>query len=252
MAPFRRRNNKYKRKFKKNNRMVTNKRKFGIVKSLNYKGYHTFKERCIGTVDFTTNADGAAHRPLSVTFNPSVVNKPTWQFAMNDITDFTSYNRLFQSAMLTGIKLKIYPNHNSSLTTQVLPAAGGDISSESIPTLLWKVDTNSTGQPNSMPNLLKRDPHNRYFDKPVTIFVKNPCIQQLVSVDPNTAGNPTLANMVRQPKTRQWLNIDGGTGAAGGTVQHGGLNMGLMNATASSTIPYQFIATYYFQCKHVN
>lgn len=250
MAPFKSKNRKLLKGKARRRHGVSKKKKFGITKSLNYNGYHTFKERCIGTVDFTTDSDGASFKPLSVIFNPSLVNKPTWQFAFNDLTDFSSYNRLFQSAMLTGVRIKIFPNHNASLTTQTDSA--GDTTSESIPTLLWKVDNNSTGQPNSMPNLMKRDPHNRYFNKPIVIWVPNPQIQQLVSVNPNTATNPNLANMVRQPKKRQWLNIDGGTAAAGGTVQHGGLNMGLMNATASSTIPYQFIATYYFQCKNIN
>lgn len=233
-------------------RFLRKKTKFGIVKSLNYNGYHTFKERCVGTVDFSTAADGSAYSVQSVTFNPSATAKSSWQFALNDMADFSSYQRLFQSAMLTGIKLKIFPNHNSSNTSQTgtIAQTGATLQSESIPTLLWKNDTNSVTQPSSFQNLLKRDPHNRYFTRPVTIFIKNPAVFSLTNIEP--AGPTNVGNMVRQPIQRQWLNIDGNVNAAGGTVQHAGLSMGLMNATANSIIPYQFIATYYFQCKHVN
>lgn len=250
--PFtRKRNFRRKRPFRKK-KYIPKKSKFGVTKSLNYNGYHTFKERCAGTVDFSTADDGSAYAVNSVTFNPSATPKTSWRFALNDMADFGSYQRLFQSAMLTGVKIKIFPNHNTSNTTMdgTISQTGATLQSQSLPTLLWKNDTNSVTQPSSFQNLMKRDPHNRYFTKPVTIYIKNPAVFSLQNIDPS--GPTNVGNMVRQPKTRQWLNIDGNVNAAGGTVQHAGLSMGLMNATANSIIPYQFIATYYFQCKHVN
>lgn len=244
---------KRKRKFQKRRpkrKFITKKRKYGITKSLNYNGYHTFKERCVGTVTFETAADGSAYQVQSVTFNPSSTAKTSWMFALNDMADFGSYQRLFQSAMLTGVHLKIFPNHNVSSTLVTVNPTTETHQAYQLPTLLWKNDTNSVGQPSSFQNLMKRDPHNRYFTKPIHMYIKNPAVFTLQNVEPDGATN--VGNMVRQPKIRQWLNIDGNVNAAGGTVQHAGLNMGIMNATPSSIIPYKFIATYYFQCKHVN
>jgi hypothetical protein len=241
-----------KRKFKRGRKKyVPKKQKFGNLKSLNYKGFHCFKEKASGVLTITGSA-GAPNSQIVQNIAINGENYSTWRFNLNQINDIQNYKNLFQQGRLTGVQIKFYPPHTmSSYTTssKILDAAGNPAGSSTstvnpIPTLVYKFDPNDTAVPTSFENLLERDPRFIYLNRPKSLFLK----PKLLMVTAEGSTLPPTPSIFVNSKTTKWLNMNSLDVAPSVIYDYCGLDMGSMNCQGSVDIP--MVITYYFQCKH--
>lgn len=223
--------------------------RYSIVKELNYNGFHCFKEKYMTTLAMTCDGNGDCALTTTVGAGWS---SPCWQFKLNQLGDVTNYQNMFDQYRITGVKMKIFPNHTNAaypgsttgtdgtgtVTTTYLP--------QPIPKFWYVYDANDAGNPGSMASAMEKNIKTLSFtDRPISIYIKNPCALSTTTVDPSSAVN--ITNMTRRPVKSPWLNLDTGIG-----VGHLGIEMGLFGAQATQRYNPRCVITFYFQTKGNN
>jgi len=240
-----------KRKFKRRVRKkyIPKKQKFGTLKSLNYKGFHCFKEKASGVLTIT-GSPGAPNSQIVQNIEINGQNYSTWRFNLNQINDIVNYKNLFQQGRLTGVSIKFFPPHTESsylINYKNTDAAGNPsgasvATSRPIPTLVYKFDPNDVAAPTSFANLLEKEPKFLYLNRPRSLYLKPKLL--MVQGEGSLASASTFVNT----KSVKWLDMNQVTAAPDVTYDYCGMDMGTMNCQGSVQIP--MVLTYYFQCKH--
>ncbi len=210
-----------------------NSRKYGIVKQMNYNGFHCYKEKVFQQVTLAPGIDG------SCAFGGTPWAGDVKQFVFSDITDSANLVQLHDEYRITAIKLKVFPvwtSADADTSTTPLSQHVGNC-----PVLWYNYDFNDATNPSSFGSLMERAPKTVLFDKPISIFIKNPHVLALTSNDPSLPVD--ITNMVRRPKRSPWL------GTTHPNVAHLGLQWGLFGAPPNGSLRVNTVMTYYFQCK---
>lgn len=235
-------------------------KRYGIVKQLNYNGFHCFKEKTFKELSFLTSGDGTAMLSSTTGTTGWSQKVPTWK--LDDLTDIANYRGLFDEYRLTGVKLKFFPQWDNAATDvaivhdtvgqETLPSGGagntfdsettGNNQSSNIPIFFYNKDRNEASNPSTLANMMEKDPKMVRWNKPISVYITNPTVLNPVVKDPNLA--PSLTNQVRKPMRSPWLSL-----ATGTPVEHLGLECGICSADVNTRYQCNVLVTYYFQCK---
>ena len=107
--------------------------------------------------------------------NPYLSAADGWVFyggtywTLQDVRNYTEFTNLFDQYRILGVKMTLYPQSNT--------AEAGTQSDTSlprgIPTLTWAIDLDDSSTPTELQVLMEDSrSHTRYFNKPVSIFLK--------------------------------------------------------------------------------
>jgi len=274
--PKYRSNRKFKRGRKSKPRYVSKKTKFGISKSLGYKGFHCFKEKTQGTLSISNYSPLTATTPVLQALEVNGVPQPNarWRFLITHLTDWQNYSNLFRQYRITGVKIQFYPCHNVS-------AFPVDV--DNVINLRQDPDVPDPTDPGTNAyTITSADPNPPPAELPNTSNQASACIPSLVwkqtSVVPTANPYPaTFADMLEHDPKFSRANRPfsiyvkprlTSTDSAGQVIEtsagkwcnfqaldtqpaaypYQGLLMGAHNIDRRMQIP--FIMTYYFQCKN--
>lgn len=258
--------------WKRHHKGISQNKKFGIAKSLGYSGFHCFKEKTSGflTIGPSSPTDSTSPVLNNLLINGTNMPDAQWKFNINQIGDLANYQGLFQQFRITGVKIKFYPCHNSSMypsvgtetpdlntteydggtatgiTTRTRPSSPSDPGpnpiadanevntvSKCIPNLVWDYDStvNAAPYPATFSKFLEHDPKFRRLTNPFSIYLK----PKLRSDTASFTG----------AKDGEWCNL---ASVSAQNYNYTGLLMGGHNVESRTNV--QFIMTYYFQCKN--
>lgn len=226
---------------------VAKDKRYGIVKQLNYNGFHCFKEKFMKTLSMTATTDGDA------CYSPGApgggFGAASWKFQLNDLGDLADYGALFDQYRITGVKIKIFPQFTQSITPWSTTGSDGTGTvatasvTQPLPNLWYTYDTNDANNPANIGAVLEKDPKMVRFNKPVSIWIANPHVLSTTTKDANSSIN--VGNMVRRPVRSPWLAFT----TDGTSTSHLGVELGLFGAQASQRYNMRAVVTYYFQTK---
>lgn len=239
----------YRRTGRRPRARVNKSSRYSVVKSLNYNGFHCFKEKMMTTLALTCDASGdcAATTELGTGWSDDV-----YQFQLNTLGDVTHYQALFEQYRITGVKLKIFPNANVATTDGTTTGTDGTgnvataYAPTPIPKFWWNYDFNETTNPATIEKLMEKNVKTTTFDRPITIYIKNPTILSTTTLDPSEDISTT--NMIRRTVKSPWLNLTDEGIACG----HLGVEFGLFGAQPTARYTPRMVVSYYFQCKGQN
>jgi len=155
-------------------------------------------------------------------------------FAIDLLPNYTEFKNLFDQYRILGVKLMFIPNSNVSTGL----AQGTGAWPRGIPTISWVIDLDDSNPPTSVNNLLEHQrSHTRYFNKPISIFVKPRAH--------NTIAGSSSALLSRS----QWIDF------TYDTVPYYGVKVAIHvpdeNPNVNSAwFTYKVITKVYFQCRH--
>lgn len=247
---FKRQNRRYKKKFRK--KMISDKKKYGIVKSLNYGGFHTFKEKVITTLSLRTVLDGTTNLMTACygTYsNPGLTYSLSGQNTQIDVAQYINYVSLFKFYKITGIKTTFYPFYTESDTENPL-------NSRQVMQLWYSTKNHKLDNENSFFDVMKSNPKIINFKRPISVYWK-PRTYRTVVDDPSEdiegqgQGQPVLnLNQQVNINTSRWISTD----MNNDDVVYSGLQWGLLTpgTAAASNIPIQTAHTLYLQFKGNN
>lgn len=166
-------------------------------------------------------------------------NSTNYSFRLNNIPTYTEFTNLFEQYRINAVKLTFIPEWIGGLdqNNAYMSSTGGSpfISSPRLYTLIDKdgdpqTNTEDRMLENSKARLIKA-PH-----RPFSIFVRKPCAQFEVATSLGFSG--------AAPKASPWLDCDNYG------VNHFGCAIGAqVNGSATASMPYRIVATYYMQFK---
>lgn len=255
MAPAHKKYNKKRKNKKKKFTPLSDKVKYGVVKTVNYGGFHCFKEKTVARLSLVAK-NGPPEAPNTVsaclggygTTNgmchslQGTIPMANYEFCNRQ---YRSYAELFEYWRITGVKIKILPNAD----TKTISAQPG---SRQVPTLWYYFDSNKGKSTPLNIDIVQRKSRVKYqrLDRARTIFHK-PHITQLLVQDGTSA--VALGNETYVPKigSHDWIPTTSQSGYEPALTQYAGLQMGLLMPSTgeNATFPYTCIITTYYEFK---
>jgi len=242
---------------KRQRRTISDKQKYGIVKSINYGGYHVFKEKTLFEWSPRVTPGPPAIPNTSSTCFGGYGDTLGMTHALNGIlpvlptsmifpcAQARSYIALFEWYKISGVKIVIYPNATMK-TSAAAPA------NRKVPTL-WYFEDSSRGRvnPADLSEVMTRS-RVKYMtlDRPRTIYYE-PKPAKLTILDGSGAISFNNEIYTQKNKANNWVATQPISGQEPTYVMHNGLQFGTLNPGSADgeVIPYSLVITTYYEFK---
>jgi len=252
---------KNRKRRKKKTTQVSEKVQYGIVKTINYGGFHCFKEKQIFTFDLTSvggpatnpNVPSSCYGGFGSTRGLSFTLTGNVPITGNVIpaSQGTHYKQLFDFWKVVGVKMVINPDYTQKVmdNTPIVPA------STQIPRW-WYYEENPKGNtnPTNISTVIKKSRTKyRMADKPLVIYFKPKVAKlQINNVAAQTAVNNT--EYVPDIGSNDWIPTKKSSALGGyepSETQYSGFCFGQMTPSMpnGTVTQYQAVVTTYYQFK---
>lgn len=166
-------------------------------------------------------------------------NSTNYSFRLNNIPSYTEFTALFEQYRINAVKLTFIPEWIGGLDqNNAYMASGGSTPYISSPRIYTVIDKDGDPQI-STENLMLENSGARLIQaphRPFSVYVRKPCAQFEVGTSLGFSG--------AAPKPSPWLDCDNYG------VNHFGIGIGAqVNGSATASMPYRVVATYYLQFK---